>query len=86
MSMASLDPAAHGGFAAVGRQLQGGPAIDLFIPVEGGGLFHTWYGPSGWNRGESGDVQLQQIAATALGAMLNDCGSISTNTGVAPTL
>lgn len=67
MAMASLDPAVYGGFAAVGRPLQGGPAIDLFIPVAGRGLFHTWYGPSGWNRGESGDVQLQQIAATGDG-------------------
>jgi hypothetical protein len=62
--MAASDPGRYGGLAAVGRQLAGGSAIDLFIPAADSGLLHSWCGPSGWDRGDSGDVRVRRLAAS----------------------
>jgi hypothetical protein len=61
--MVAFDPGRQVGLAAVGRDLGGDPAIDLFIPASGNGLLHTWSGPSGWHQGPSGEIQLHQVSA-----------------------
>jgi hypothetical protein len=62
-AVATFDPGGLGGFASVGRLLAAGPVIDLFIPVSPAGLHHSWYGPTGWHRTTSGELQLQPISA-----------------------
>ena len=59
--MTDFDPTGHGGICAVGRQLTGGPALDLFLTGGAAGLWRSWYAPTGWLTNRAGALILRPV-------------------------
>jgi hypothetical protein len=56
-----FDPTGHGGICAVGRQLAGGPALDVFLTGGAAGLWRSWYAPTGWLTNRAGALILRPV-------------------------